>query len=262
MGQVLLLDDISRLQRDSNDIVSLPPSRITIGGQQYNTQTLFCDITTSGFGGLDTGSPTSHTVLYFYAVRQSGVTGLIASLNSTAPSGFTAYKFVGSFNVNFNTELGGLIHDSNRLVQEIKFWVGHPATFPTSPALANGVQSTLIMSDSIEEDSHRSYDSTTGIYYIPFTKSYAGSMHVGLSGSFANNGTITCAIMQLGSFGGNLVVSIQRNSASSGSHSEGAEFSNYPLVIGDQVFATVTPSNWSSVSLAGSRDDNNFSIKG
>lgn len=91
MGQILLEDKIGTLSHSSG-VISLTASRLTIGGQQYNTsalnRTISDDVTLSGYN------------LYMvYAVVVGGIAVLRTSINynSVGPSGFSAWKLVGCF---------------------------------------------------------------------------------------------------------------------------------------------------------------------
>lgn len=97
MGQVLQADSIADLNKDSSTELSLASSIITLGGQQYITDPITLDVTTSGANGIDTGSLTANTDYYVYAILNSGAPALIASLSGSAPTGFTVYKKIGAF---------------------------------------------------------------------------------------------------------------------------------------------------------------------
>lgn len=94
-------------QKDGKDV------RITIGGQQYRlTADIECDLNSSGFGGLDTGSfAGSYTRYYVYAVvNGAGQVGLVASLAapSTGPTGFDQVGFISEFRSKIAAEIGYL----------------------------------------------------------------------------------------------------------------------------------------------------------
>jgi len=107
MGQILTPDNIPDLVIASSTTITMAASylgrdtRITIGGQQFKYASLTTlNFATAGFNGLDTGSIATNTLYYIYAVKSSGVPGLVASLNApaTGPSGFASWKEVGRCN--------------------------------------------------------------------------------------------------------------------------------------------------------------------
>ena len=70
-------------------------STALIGGRFYRLSALTLNTGTSGFGGIDTGSVAANTLYYVYlVVNGSGVVGLVMS-TSSAPSGFSQYKYIG-----------------------------------------------------------------------------------------------------------------------------------------------------------------------
>lgn len=99
MGQFFGNEKITKLVKSSSTIVSLPAgAKIKNGGQGYtNSSAILCTTSTSGFGGIDTGSIAASTFYYVYAVVQSGVLGLVASTSATSPTGFNNYRKVGAF---------------------------------------------------------------------------------------------------------------------------------------------------------------------
>lgn len=62
------------------------------------TSNLTCDLSTSGVGGLDTGSVAANTCYYLYGVSNAGSAALIASASDpdTGPSGYTAWTYLGA----------------------------------------------------------------------------------------------------------------------------------------------------------------------
>jgi len=88
--------------------VRLPAgSRLTVGGYQVNQKLpLVMDITTLGLGGLDIGSVQASTLYYIYlVVNTAGVRGLVASVNSSAPTSFNAYRRVGSIHTDASSDI-------------------------------------------------------------------------------------------------------------------------------------------------------------
>jgi hypothetical protein len=121
MGQIFFQDNAPEMVRASATTATLAatnlgqPTRLTVGGQQYAlSATLTLNTATTGFGGLDTGTlSNTNSIYYVYAVVQSGVIGLVASLTSpsTGPAGFTsAYKLVGAlFSMDSGNQIGSMI---------------------------------------------------------------------------------------------------------------------------------------------------------
>lgn len=72
-------------------------SIIKLGGQQRVLQSPTLLTSVSGIGGLDTGAIAASSFYYVYAVYNGSTTGIVASLNSTSPTGFTRFKKVGAF---------------------------------------------------------------------------------------------------------------------------------------------------------------------
>lgn len=121
MGQILRNQIVGLLQRTSPSIVSLAPSVLNIGGQQYSTSTnLLMDITTSGFGGLDTGSVATSTTYHLYAVvNGGGAVGLVTSLNlplAGGPVGFSSSKYLWSIHTDTSSLILNFRRDGKRNV--------------------------------------------------------------------------------------------------------------------------------------------------
>ena len=137
MGQVLGKDNIQTVTISDTTELTLPASRITLGGQQYrNTADIIVDLTTTGANGLDTGSLAADTLYHLYAVLSAGSLALVASTNSTTPTGFTLFKKIAKF----RTFLGGatvaairntLIGDSEKNQEETTDWATHTPSDPS-----------------------------------------------------------------------------------------------------------------------------------
>lgn len=101
MGQVFGQDIIPPVVKASGTSLSLATTsgglttRITVGGQQYApSSTIVLNTGTTGFNGLDTGSLAAGVIYNIFAVISAGALGLVIS-SSSAPTGFTSYKFLG-----------------------------------------------------------------------------------------------------------------------------------------------------------------------
>jgi hypothetical protein len=81
------------------------PFLATIGGQQYRRTTpLTLDISVSGAGGIDTGAVGANTYFIFLTVNLGGL-ALVASLSSSAPTGFSASRLIGRMVVGYNANV-------------------------------------------------------------------------------------------------------------------------------------------------------------
>lgn len=89
MGQVLKKDKIGSLS-EAGGTVTLGPSSLTIGGQQYTNSTSI---------NLVLPALSANTRYQIYAIRSAGNTILITSTNenSIGPAGADSWKLVGSF---------------------------------------------------------------------------------------------------------------------------------------------------------------------
>jgi hypothetical protein len=107
MAQHFGYEKVAKLQYTSTTQVTLlSGSNLRIGGQGYPlTSNIVCTTSTSGFGGIDTGSVAASTFYYVYAVVSSGVVGLVASTSATAPTGFSGYRKVGAFYTNGSSQV-------------------------------------------------------------------------------------------------------------------------------------------------------------
>jgi len=99
MGSIRTVENIAKLAKTSVTTLSLPASRVNIGAAQYITPALTLNTATVGIGGVD-ATITAGGLYYVYAVLSGNVVYLIASPNSSLPSGFTQARKVGSFNTN------------------------------------------------------------------------------------------------------------------------------------------------------------------
>ena len=98
-------ENIGTLSKTSNTIITLTPSRVTIGGLQYiNLANVTINTGTTGIGGLDTGSIQANKVYNVFAVPNSGFLGIIASLNSS-PTGYSNFTKIGSFSTDGSSEV-------------------------------------------------------------------------------------------------------------------------------------------------------------
>lgn len=107
MGQILVKEKIADLSITGAKTLELPASIMNIGGQQFRTITVTTlDLTVSGVGGLDTGALANDTY-FVYAVRDSSLTKLVASLNDedTGPTGFAAWRLLGALETDATPDI-------------------------------------------------------------------------------------------------------------------------------------------------------------
>lgn len=103
-------ENIAQLTKSSSTTISLPPSTLNIGPFQHRT-TVALTLNTSvvGVSGLDSTISVFNAMklYYVYAVEASGGIALIASTNSSLPSGFLSARLVGHLSLNSS---GQVIH--------------------------------------------------------------------------------------------------------------------------------------------------------
>lgn len=100
MSQVRKPDNYGAVTKASGTSLSVAASRVIVGGQQLKTDSASTvDLTTTGAGGLDTGSLVLDTLYYVYAVNASDSLDFVAStaLPATGPTGFNSWTEVGRF---------------------------------------------------------------------------------------------------------------------------------------------------------------------
>lgn len=131
MGFLTTQDRIGNVSYSSG-IITLQPSLLTIGGQQYRTPTL--NVSLSGL--------TANT-LYMVYVVMTGPTSfqLVVSgnYNSVGPAGYTKWKLVGAFYADGALSLGSFIdnlYDRPTTVDRMSYSVSW--TGSTNPAIVNG----------------------------------------------------------------------------------------------------------------------------
>jgi hypothetical protein len=115
MGRKFTNDSFSFEILDNTDISLSSGSIVTIGGQQYVTQTnLNLNTGVSGtVGGLDTGVIAPFSVYYLHVVISGGLLGVVASL-SKVPYGYSQYGYTGwGFFTDDQSNVGILINSVN-----------------------------------------------------------------------------------------------------------------------------------------------------
>jgi hypothetical protein len=124
--QKLQNDTIGALAQNSGSI-SLAPSVLTIGGQQYiTTATLF----------LTVGTLTANALYLIYAVASVGVVSLVSSLNvnSVGPATYTSWKLVGAFYTNASgtfDSLTDLYSHKKKVLCKTSNTSGNPGVIPS-----------------------------------------------------------------------------------------------------------------------------------
>lgn len=114
-------ESIGDLAKTGVNTVQLAQSVITIGGKQYSTNNLVCDLTLSGVGGIDIGSVQANKLYYVYAVVYSGNVVLIASLSIVSPIGFLRYVFLGRITTDYLSKVDEVINHGEILTAEVRF---------------------------------------------------------------------------------------------------------------------------------------------
>jgi len=90
-------------------------STLNIGAAQYNLiSNLDLNTAVTGVGGCDV-AVAAGSLYYVYAVVSSGTVYLIASLNSSLPSGFTQARAVGGFTTNASSQIDQVANQAGDL---------------------------------------------------------------------------------------------------------------------------------------------------
>ena len=142
MGQILLPEKIGALSQ-SGGVLTLGPSIINIGGQQYRPGTLSLTLPTL----------TANQLYMIYAVLVGGVVTLVqdTAVNSAGPTGQTLWRLVGAYYANGLLAFGSFVNiygspESGSVIQGPVPITGNGGTNPTkgSPITEdNGVFSRL-----------------------------------------------------------------------------------------------------------------------
>lgn len=114
MTQFFGIEEIKELTKTSQTTLEWASgSFLRIAGQGYNiSSALVLNLATD----IDTGSVSNDTIYYVYAIVNSGSVILKYSLSSSAPTGFSAYRKIGSFRTDGSAELlGTSIKDQGRV---------------------------------------------------------------------------------------------------------------------------------------------------
>lgn len=169
MGQFFGQEKITKLFKFSNAIATLPAGAIIkIGGQSYsNSDTINCNTSTSGFGGIDTGSIAPSTLYYVYTVIESGVLGLVASISAVSPTGYTSHRKVGAFTTNGSSEISKVFYFDERDASRTVF----KARKSGAQSIAN-VANTKVSWQTIDLDSESGWDSINNRYVVQFAGTY------------------------------------------------------------------------------------------
>ena len=139
MGQILKQDKIGALSHNAG-IITIQASTITIGGQQYVTSSLTRTIATD----LTMAANTRYQI---YAVVSGGVVALriSANENSVGPSGFTAWKLVGSLYSNGSSTFGSFVNTSGSPQSQTIFAGG----VVISASTTNPTKATTTVTDEV-----------------------------------------------------------------------------------------------------------------
>ena len=157
-------ENIGTLSKTSNTIITLTPSRVTIGGLQYiNLANVTINTGTTGIGGLDTGSIQANKVYNVFAVPNSGFLGIIASLNSS-PTGYSNFTKIGSFSTNGSSEVTSVWTGDKTL------WQKKVMTTANTPSQMNfnglGVGKSYKLSGQIECSDSSQTNANTEVWFL------------------------------------------------------------------------------------------------
>ena len=131
-------ESIAKLTKTSGTALSLAASRINVGALQYVTGALTLNTGTSGLGGMVDALAAS-TLYYVYAVVSSGSVYLVASTNSSLPTGYTQARMVGYFLTDAVSALWGVgntgtaIGAYTKRTREIDLVIGAVTSTPSTP---------------------------------------------------------------------------------------------------------------------------------
>ena len=224
-------ESVGNLVKLSYTSVQLSPSILTIGGQQYQTNYLTCDLSISSVGGLDTGSLLANKVYYIYAVFSLGSVALIASISPVNPLGNLVNKKVAAL----ITDESGNIGKTVNLSGDLSFTI--TKALPTSPTSGGDLPSLSFLDLEVGEEyevsgqlTAYSYgDSTAGMYFHSEANGlgtrYARSSVYGLDG---NTIAVTAGIsFKFTALTGGLYVSVSSSAANFQVQGDGTTGSTY-----------------------------------
>lgn len=128
-------------------------------------------------------------------------------------------------------------------------------SLPTGMPASNGVVGTLIYG-TVVNDTHGSYNPSTGIYTVPVDGFYNISAGTITTGSYANNGTIDLYIAINGT-----AKRVKRSINTSSSGTTSADISSaIKLKAGDQVSIQIVMTNWTSFSSSSNTAAHYFTV--
>ena len=158
MAQFYGTEDIKDLTKASQTTIDWTAgSYLRIGGQAYNvTSVLTLDLASD----IDTGTVSSDTIYYIYAVVVAGIVSLKYSLSDTAPTGFAAFRKISAFQTDGSAEVLAIPKKDEGRVGDIIQSMLSEAQFLEQ----NGVGWVLADGRSV---SGSKYNTTTGNVSIP-----------------------------------------------------------------------------------------------
>jgi len=252
MGQILLEDKIGTLSHSSG-IISLTASRLTIGGQQYNTsvltRTISDDVTLSGYN------------LYMvYAVVSGGSVYLRTSINynSIGPSGFSAWKLVGCFHTQ-NGAFAGFLDINRPDSRVISAYIS--TNDATSPHTLSSTGAVVIF-PTIHYDSVGGYNNSTGYYTVKIAGFYKVKCTIGgtTSGTSGINSEVVRTTINMGASR-----SFTAQQFSNGSANQNINLANvgaHYLNVGESIFFAARRDSAITGTLGIYSDVNNLVIEG
>lgn len=176
-------DNIPLLAKDSGTQISIPatyngqPARARCGGQSYRwTSTLTCNLSTTGFGALDTGTLAANTLYYVYLCVSSNAVGLVSSLSApaTGPTGFTQFRYIGKFKTQNGSAavadlavVNAMVGNGDELpAVNTTEWVSYTPTFSGVTITSNGSYYRRVGSDiEVNIDISATADATTTVLF-------------------------------------------------------------------------------------------------
>jgi hypothetical protein len=121
MGKFYKAEVKTELFKVSVNVARLPSgSFLKIGGQAYEVGQLDLDMSTTGVGGLDTGTKQALSFYNVFVIIDSGNPALVASL-SNAPTGYTSFNQIGRLRTNASSDIIGASTKDVGAVGDVKY---------------------------------------------------------------------------------------------------------------------------------------------
>lgn len=182
MGQKFKEDVIGTLSHSSN-IVTLAPSQLTIGGQQYKTGTI----------NLNLPSLTLSSLYMLYVVIVGGVPTLITStnVNSIGPVGYTSWKLVGAYVTNLASAFGQFL-EIDTTSPTFEYTVGKTAVFTFANNVYQYVENWATSTTVVPY-----YNPVNGVHQLPITGIYNIYGRISFGGITGTSNTISSNVYSI-----------------------------------------------------------------